>query len=135
MDRDMVPPQSETAQQFSTPHYIKEFYSHKIEDITGDNILSKKSSSDGVFLNLTPISNNIDQQSDEKPDVFYLRARAISLACGFVPNELELRETGVFAKIPISKGTRYGPFQGKWASVPQYATFAWEVSSIFFNSY
>lgn len=135
MEKDMVPPQSETIQQFSSPHYIKEIYSHKIEDITADNILAKRNNSDDVFINFKTSSNHLDQHTDDmrngNVDIFYLRAREIILASGSLPSDLELRETGVFTKITINKGTRYGPFQGKWASVPQDARFAWEVSFYF----
>jgi ecotropic virus integration site 1 protein len=50
----------------------------------------------------------------------------VAAASGAVPCEVELKE-GVVAKSLIPKGTRYGPFQGKWAGVPQDARFAWEV--------
>ncbi|XP_065174278.1 histone-lysine N-methyltransferase MECOM isoform X2 [Atheta coriaria] len=46
---------------------------------------------------------------------------------GLLPPEVELRKDGVFAKTVIPKGTKYGPFEGKWASQPQEVKFAWEV--------
>lgn len=50
-----------------------------------------------------------------------------------VPKELKLRESGrgVWAREKIPKGTRYGPFLGKWVSDPVDARFAWEVSFIY----
>ena len=36
---------------------------------------------------------------------------------------------GVFAKQLVAKGTRYGPFLGKWVSVARDPSFAWEVST------
>lgn len=45
-----------------------------------------------------------------------------------VPPELDATDGGVFAKTLVPKGTRYGPFQGKWAGIPHDARFAWEVS-------
>lgn len=36
---------------------------------------------------------------------------------------------GVFAKNLVPKGTRYGPFLGKWVSLVSDPTFAWEVST------
>ncbi|CAH0564476.1 unnamed protein product [Brassicogethes aeneus] len=57
----------------------------------------------------------------------YSKAIEVVLASGAVPPEIELRESGVFAKSTILKGTRYGPFQGVWATKPEEAMFAWEV--------
>ncbi|XP_017774324.1 PREDICTED: transcription factor hamlet-like isoform X2 [Nicrophorus vespilloides] len=44
-----------------------------------------------------------------------------------LPADLEIRENGVFAKCPLAKHIKYGPFQGKWAGIPQDKRFAWEV--------
>ncbi|XP_050297806.1 transcription factor hamlet-like isoform X2 [Anthonomus grandis grandis] len=44
-----------------------------------------------------------------------------------VPSEIELKDGGVFAKVPIPKRTTYGPFHGKWAEDPEDARFAWEI--------
>lgn len=67
------------------------------------------------------------EEENGKVDLFYLRARDVILASGVLPGELELKENGVFARSTICKGTRFGPFQGKWASAPQDCRFAWEV--------
>lgn len=67
---------------------------------------------------------------DEKVDVAFARARDVVMACGVLPQELEIRDGGVFAKGNIEKSTRYGPFQGKWAWQPQDQRFAWEVSTM-----
>lgn len=64
-----------------------------------------------------------------KVDVAFARAKQMILACGVLPQELEIRECGVFAKDNIEKCTRYGPFQGKWAEHAQDQRFAWEVSN------
>lgn len=64
-------------------------------------------------------------------DLPYLKAREQVLASGSLPVELEIRESGVYAKCNIPKGTKYGPFQGKWAGLPQDPRFAWEVSHLF----
>lgn len=66
-----------------------------------------------------------------KHDVAFARAKEMILACGSLPQELEIKESGVFAKRHIEKGTRYGPFQGKWAGQPQDQRFAWEVNVSF----
>lgn len=52
----------------------------------------------------------------------------VLLGTNAMPPELEMRDGGVFAKAPVPKGARYGPFQGKWAGVPHDPRFAWEVS-------
>lgn len=62
-----------------------------------------------------------------KPSIIYSKCRDLVAASTAVPCEIDLRD-GVFAKSTIYKGTRYGPFQGKWAGVPQDMRFAWEVS-------
>ncbi|KAF2902873.1 hypothetical protein ILUMI_03315 [Ignelater luminosus] len=51
----------------------------------------------------------------------------ILLNSNLIPPELEYRDSGIFAVSLIPKGTRYGPFQGKWAGIPQDMKFAWEV--------
>ena len=51
------------------------------------------------------------------------------------PVELEVREVvgedalGIWARQLIPRGTRYGPFLGKWLSEPVDPRFAWEVST------
>lgn len=82
-------------------------------------------------------NNSSGDESDDrliasvKTDLMYIRAREIILAQqNVLPSELELRAQGVFARIPINKGVRYGPFQGKWATCPEDTRFAWEVSDI-----
>ncbi|KAH1015752.1 hypothetical protein HUJ04_007089 [Dendroctonus ponderosae] len=67
-----------------------------------------------------------NQQDESKFDMFYKRTRDIILSSGALPSELELKEDRVYARSNISKGTRYGPFQGKWASIPEHPRFAWE---------
>lgn len=77
------------------------------------------------------LNNEGDKYSIVKigPDQF----NGISLLDGTVlPTELERSIGGVFAKSTIFKGTKYGPFKGKWASVPQNPKYAWEVSNFFF---
>lgn len=63
-----------------------------------------------------------------KVDVAFMKAKQMILACDLLPQELEIRDGGVFAKSSIEKCTRYGPFQGKWAEHAQDQRFAWEVS-------
>lgn len=48
-----------------------------------------------------------------------------------IPHELELRGAGaegVWTKTTIPRGTKYGPFMGKWLQKPIDMRFAWEVS-------
>lgn len=67
-------------------------------------------------------------------DLSFAKAREMVLERGCLPPEMEVREYGVFAKCHIGRGAKYGPFQGKWAGMPQDPRFAWEVSrkNIFF---
>lgn len=51
-----------------------------------------------------------------------------------VPHELELRSSGaegVWTKTAIPRGTKYGPYIGKWLQKPIDMRFAWEVSFYF----
>lgn len=45
-----------------------------------------------------------------------------------LPNELVLKNGGVFARASIIAGTKYGPFVGKWGTQPLDSKYAWEVS-------
>lgn len=47
-----------------------------------------------------------------------------------VPPELELRDpgSGVWTRQHVPRGTRYGPFLGKWVPEPVDPRYAWEVS-------
>ncbi|KAK4873680.1 hypothetical protein RN001_013040 [Aquatica leii] len=51
----------------------------------------------------------------------------VALNNNVIPVELEYRDSGIFAVSVVPKGTRYGPFQGKWAGIPQDSKYAWEV--------
>ncbi|XP_060521737.1 histone-lysine N-methyltransferase PRDM16-like isoform X2 [Cylas formicarius] len=66
-------------------------------------------------------------EGESNSELFYLSMKGVVLSTGSLPRELELRENGVFAKTFVKRGTRYGPFQGKWAGVPKDYRFAWEV--------
>ncbi|CAB3234126.1 unnamed protein product [Arctia plantaginis] len=44
-----------------------------------------------------------------------------------LPSELILKSGGIFARVTIANGTKYGPFLGKWESQPLDRRFAWEV--------
>ena len=45
------------------------------------------------------------------------------------PADIDLGNGFVGAKQPISRYSRYGPFQGKWVTLPLDKQFAWEVST------
>ncbi|KAG5889061.1 hypothetical protein JTB14_020414 [Gonioctena quinquepunctata] len=126
MERAMVPPHTDSdMHQFSlAQEYKREFYHHT------DNILldgTPKISIKHPEVLYDKPSIDSEPQHNARLDMHYFRAREVILASGSLPSELELRETGVFSKGTITKGTKYGPFQGKWASVPQDTRFAWEV--------
>ncbi|KAL3274021.1 hypothetical protein HHI36_015439 [Cryptolaemus montrouzieri] len=136
MEKAMVPPQLDSPSDF-----------FKRIEYTNNNLKSFEDACTMNSFGITPKSvDNIkdrtnsvfDYISDNKPfgglhtngvnmDLMYLRAREIILASAVLPSELELREKGVYAKTTLPKGTKYGPFQGKWAGIPQDTRFAWEV--------
>ncbi|XP_074032184.1 transcription factor hamlet isoform X2 [Leptinotarsa decemlineata] len=125
MERAMVPPHTESdIHQFAlAQEYKRGFFSHTDNMLLeGTPKISMKNPE--VLYDKPSVDSN---QQNARVDIYYLRAREVILASGSLPSELELRETGVFAKVTIPKGTKYGPFQGKWASVPQDTRFAWEV--------
>lgn len=49
-----------------------------------------------------------------------------------LPSELVFKSGGIFARVNINNGTKYGPFLGKWETQPLDRRFAWEVSVILF---
>lgn len=134
MERAMVPPQLDTIiQQFgSAPEYRKDFFS------LADNIISEGVPKISVKHNeeligsfndiINETKKNSNDSANGNVDIYYLRTREVVLSSGILPSELELRNVGVFATVNISKGTRYGPFQGKWAGIPKDSRYAWEVS-------
>lgn len=91
--------------------------------------------------NITPsnrLNYNFFQNSEEVDTPVRLRSNGdhvdVSKAHRGLPKELKLRESGrgVWAKEKIPRGTKYGPFIGKWVSDPVDSRFAWEVSFFFF---
>ncbi|XP_044759685.1 transcription factor hamlet-like isoform X1 [Coccinella septempunctata] len=136
MEKAMVPPQLDVSSDFiRRVEYLNNNFKN-FEDVcsmnnfrlatkTVDNIKDRTNS---VFKYISEDKPFVDHpQNGLNMDLMYLRAREVVLASGVLPAELEIREKGVFARVTISKGTRYGPFQGKWAGSPQDARFAWEV--------
>ncbi|KAH0819773.1 hypothetical protein GEV33_003018 [Tenebrio molitor] len=118
MDRAMVPPQLENSLEIL-----------KVSDYPSNNNLDDTASK----LTLKPADQLYEKLNcDDKYfnglnlDLSYTKCKEVVAATGAVPCEVELKE-GVVAKSLIPKGTRYGPFQGKWAGVPQDARFAWEL--------
>ncbi|XP_033611519.1 histone-lysine N-methyltransferase MECOM isoform X3 [Cryptotermes secundus] len=65
---------------------------------------------------------------EEASPIVRLRAHH-ELMTTHVPPELELREpgSGVWTRQHVSRGTRYGPFLGKWTPEPLDPRYAWEV--------
>jgi hypothetical protein len=66
---------------------------------------------------------------EEAPPAVRLRAQH-DLMATHLPPELELRDPGcgVWTRQHVSRGTRYGPFLGKWIPEPVDPRYAWEVS-------
>ncbi|KAF5296605.1 hypothetical protein FQA39_LY12433 [Lamprigera yunnana] len=56
-----------------------------------------------------------------------LSIKSADLFNNVLPVELEYRDSGIFTVSVVPKGTKYGPFQGKWAGIPQDSRYAWEV--------
>lgn len=45
-----------------------------------------------------------------------------------LPIELIYKNSGIFARVNIANGTKYGPFAGKWETQPLDRRYSWEVS-------
>ncbi|KAJ8959675.1 hypothetical protein NQ318_021865 [Aromia moschata] len=120
MERAMVPPHMEAAIQHYPNTDYRSIYGHCDDMVTDSSPKISVKHAAELFDKAKDQSEELQRYISEtkqlvngKIDIFYLRAREIILASGSLPGELELRETGVFAKTNICKGTRYGPFQGK----------------------
>ncbi|CAK1555649.1 unnamed protein product [Leptosia nina] len=44
-----------------------------------------------------------------------------------LPSELIFKSGGIYARMNVSSGTKYGPFNGKWETQPLDRRYAWEV--------
>ncbi|KAK9888052.1 hypothetical protein WA026_000329 [Henosepilachna vigintioctopunctata] len=132
MEKTMVPPQIECSTDFfKRSEYINNNVKELEDACTMDNFrLIPKSIKDNrtssVLKYVSDSNHQFGDMQHNGMDLMYLRSREVVLASGVLPSELEIRENGVFARTVIAKGTRYGPFQGKWASTPQDPRFAWE---------
>lgn len=67
-----------------------------------------------------------DKSSDEKYDPN--KDNDVDNSEYNLPNELEIKNGGVFARCSIPVGNKYGPFTGKWESKLVDRRYAWEVS-------
>lgn len=81
----------------------------------------------------TLLNSQEDKSSEAKDDDVRLENQDM-----VVPSELLVRtrreregREGVWARSFIARGVRYGPFAGKWASLPADARYAWEVCTNF----
>lgn len=144
MEPVMVPPQNEGGLEIlplKTPQYHN---NNVVPDRTlrltikpYDQLYSKEEQNNlfnEITMKYLRERSNEMEQNGVKVDVAFARAKEMVLACGILPQELEIKESGVFAKRHIEKGTRYGPFQGKWAGQPQDQRFAWEVNVSFVSN-
>lgn len=152
-DQKMVPPQTETEMaaikteielsEYSNNNAFKMFEANErnmritlksAEELYARERLFKNDNPSEIarenYLYSTDKNNTNDQLNGFKVanDLAFMRAKEVVLAGGSLPAELEVRENGVFTKCLLPKGTKYGPFQGKWAGLPQHPRFAWEVS-------
>ncbi|KAL1497214.1 hypothetical protein ABEB36_008211 [Hypothenemus hampei] len=97
---------------------------------TDENVTVKLDVDVSISKDGTEFNDLLKEEYDDATtitDLFYLRTKKLILASGVLPSELELKHFGVFAKESISKGTKYGPFKGKWAGTPRDPSFAWEI--------
>ncbi|CAG9860591.1 unnamed protein product [Phyllotreta striolata] len=112
----MVPPQEEAENS--------QYYNFDKNYCKAQSVDSKSK----TIINDILVENNLDLVKQEKTKIDLYSANDGDItASRLLPNELELREEGVFAKTTVIKGTKYGPFQGKWASVPHDTKYAWEI--------
>lgn len=136
MEPIMVPPQNDGGLEMlplKTPQYHNNNHSLRLTIKPYDQLYSKEEQNNLVneitMKYLRQMSSDVEQATNGvKIDVAFTRAKEMVLTCGVLPQELEIKENGVFAKRSIEKSTKYGPFQGKWAGQPQDQRFAWEVS-------
>lgn len=137
----MVPPHVDTTdyttnnnvpESATTGHILQETTTNnsKLSVKTPDELFDKSPASE-LFAETKQYINSLNG----KFDLMYLRARSMVLASNVLPTELELRDFGIFARVNVTKGTRYGPFQGKWAGAPDDLRFAWEVRRKLTNLY
>lgn len=132
MDGKMVPPQFDASmEQYNNnlPQRDETIVpnSTKLSLKPERELLEKTVEENFKYFHEKQILNMAEQVNSLK---IYMKAREIVAGTAAVPAEIDLRDSGVFAKFNISRGTRYGPFQGKWAEVPQDSRFAFEVSFI-----
>lgn len=66
----------------------------------------------------------IKRDVSPKNDLLLTAKEALS-----IPPELELNNSGLWTRVAIPRGTRYGPFLGRWINKPIDPRFAWEVSA------
>lgn len=146
MEPVMVPPRNEGSLEI-LPLKTTQYNNNnlKIHDVLPDRTLRltiksydqlySKEEQNNIFNEITMkyLREREMEQSGNglKVDVAFVRAKQMILSCGVLPQELEIRDGGVFAKGNIEKSARYGPFQGKWAEHAQDQRFAWEVSQNF----
>lgn len=50
-----------------------------------------------------------------------------------LPSELEVRGSSLYTRMPVPRGTRYGPYMGKWMARPLDQRFSWEVRLLIIN--
>lgn len=111
------------------------FEENSIEKTTNNNTITPESASilqeaiSSPKLTVKTVEELFEHET--YTDSKYSEAREMVVAMAVLPTDLEVREIGVFARETLGKGTRYGPFQGKWAGLPDDHRFAWEVSETF----
>jgi hypothetical protein len=88
-------------------------------------------------LTMGPPSRDPQTAAGDEETSPTVRLRAHNdLIATHVPPELEVRDPGcgVWARQHVSRGTRYGPFLGKWIPEPVNPRYAWEVSLYLYHN-
>lgn len=92
-------------------------------DYTSENYLPQSFPDYGRYLS-RPLDFKYQEEKNDLKEEF----RDADYPEYNLPSELVLKGGGLFARLNISIGTKYGPFIGKWETQPLDRRFAWEVS-------
>lgn len=100
-------------------------------DYTPDTYLPQNLPEYGRYLS-RPIDFKYQEEKTDLKDDF----READYSTDYnMPSELVMKGGGIFARMNISIGTKYGPFIGRWETQPLDRRFAWEVSLFYFLRY
>lgn len=132
--RNASSPDESSSREFS----FTDAFKLRNQDVIASQESKRKSSDEASSLRIKSVEALLKSQDDKsaetKGDDVRLKAQDM-----VVPSELLVRSRreregreGVWARSFIARGVRYGPFAGKWASLPADSRYAWEVCKILF---